>query len=78
MKPASSVNSDFYDSLNSNIEVHIIFSQDGAPYCEFMPNWKLLQTCQFFPEALNQPSGYIMSDCGYAESYPMFSIEDLD
>lgn len=56
------------DSLIDRIEVQI-FSQEGAPYCEFTPKWKLEQEAKVEE---GKPSGYAMSDCGYAESYPTF------
>ena len=72
MKPGTQASNDYYKSLIDNIEVQI-FGLDGAPYCEFTPSWKLNKDPLSSKEKDSQPCGYIMSDGGYAESYPMYS-----
>ena len=81
MKTYTPANIHFNDSIHRNIEVQIVFNQEGAPYCEFipsapfcefLPSWKLMPTSAFFLGDPQQPSDYLMSDGGYPESYPKF------
>ena len=78
MKPEIFINNEFQAS-NTNTSGHEIivciqFNQDGAPYCTFP-----LNSSPACDELVNNVHhDYTMSDCGYAESFPLFGFCELE
>ena len=72
MKSILSGNDNLQASVN-NIEVQIIYSQEGAPYCEFNTNPEAV--CEFIVSTLASNAGYFFADSGYAESFPLFDLD---
>ena len=70
MKLELSLSDNLKTSVN-NIEVQIIYSANGAPYCEFTSlHEQLVKDCIVHGSTSN--IGYFYIDSGYAESFPLF------